>query len=382
MEKKKRKILYLITKSNFGGAQRYVYDLARAINSDVYDIAVACGGEGVLTDKLREKNIRVIPIASLARDISILAELRAIVSLFQIISKEKPDILHTNSSKAALFGGLIGRITRVPTIIFTAHGWAFNEDRSELQKNALKLLHWVTVLLSDATIAVSRSTKAQMDWPLAQKRMHVINPGRDVTHFYTKHEAREKLSENSPTLATSVHDRWIGTIAELHPIKRIDIAIHAFKALLPEYPALRYVIIGDGEQYAELQHLITKLELTKYVFLTGSIVEAAELLPAFDVFTLTSKSESYGYVVLEAGLAHVPVVASNVGGIPDIVTHGESGLLVPPMNIQALAEALDSVLKNRAAANAYSEKLHAFAATRTIDAMTRETLALYDAQRD
>ncbi|MEX0930774.1 MAG: glycosyltransferase [Candidatus Paceibacterota bacterium] len=378
METKKQKIVYVITKSNFGGAQRYVHDLATSLDTDTYDIAVVLGGEGILTEKLQERGIRVLPIATLKRDISLMDELRTFHSLYKIISAEKPDILHTNSSKAAILGGIIGWICFVPTIIFTAHGWAFNEERPPLHKTAIKLFHWITVLLSSTTITVSNSMKEQMDWPYAEKRMRVINPGRDISHFYTKEEARKKLTKYNTALTAHKEDIWIGTIAELHPIKRIDIAIHAVETLLTTYPNLRYVIIGDGEQRVWLQNLVAKRKLTEHVFFIGSITEAATYLPAFDVFTLTSQSESYGYVLLEAGLARVPVVASNVGGITDIVTNRESGLLVPPADIYALIDAVDSLLKEPENRTAYSEELHALATTRTVENMVQETLAVYE----
>ena len=159
MAKPKKKILYLITKSNWGGAQRYVFDLATSLNKEEYDVVVALGGTGRLVDELKNKKVRVIQLKSLERDISIFKEIKSAIELFKIIKSEKPNILHINSSKAGGLGALIGRILGVPKIIFTAHGWAFNEDRPWRQKISIKTLHWLTILLSHTTITVSETTK-------------------------------------------------------------------------------------------------------------------------------------------------------------------------------------------------------------------------------
>jgi len=151
----RKKVLFLITKSNWGGAQRYVYDLATHLDQTKFEPVVALGGDGELVTLLDHAGVRVIRINSLTRDISLKKEKEFASELYKIIRIEKPDILHVNSSKAGGVGTALGRILRVPRIIFTAHGWAFNEERPWWQRMVIKFLHWVTVLLSHRTIAVS-----------------------------------------------------------------------------------------------------------------------------------------------------------------------------------------------------------------------------------
>src|SRR5690606_30501769 len=145
MEKSKRKILFLITKSNWGGAQRYVYDLAAGLPEEEFETLVALGGDGPLTDKLRSQGVRVVPLPALQRDMSIDKDIQSFFDIWAIIRVERPHIFHVNSSKAGLFGALIGRLAGVPKIIFTAHGWGFNEDRPGWQKLAIKFGHWLTI---------------------------------------------------------------------------------------------------------------------------------------------------------------------------------------------------------------------------------------------
>ncbi|NQV93114.1 glycosyltransferase, partial [Candidatus Kaiserbacteria bacterium] len=143
---KKKKILFIITKSNFGGAQRYVYDIARSLSPDAFDVVVAFGGEGLLKDKLAHAKIRTVPIEDLERDINIFNEIDVFFQLLKLYRVEKPDIVHLNSSKIGGIGALAGRIAQVPLIIFTAHGWAFNEERSWGARKIIAFLYWITLI--------------------------------------------------------------------------------------------------------------------------------------------------------------------------------------------------------------------------------------------
>jgi glycosyltransferase involved in cell wall biosynthesis len=173
-------------------------------------------------------------------------------------------------------------------------------------------------------------------------------------------------------------DFWIGTIAELHPIKRLNRAIDAVSALIKEFPTVRFIIIHDGELRAQLEQQVKDLGLQEHVFFTGIIEEAARFLPAFDLFVLPSKSEAFPYVLIEAGHAQLPVVATEVGGIPDIIENGTNGILVPPENTPALTEALrtlirDEELRSRLA-RAHYEKTQTF----TLEKMITDTIAVYE----
>ena len=381
MHLKRTKVLFLITKSTLGGAQRYVYDLATALNPTEFDASVAVGGEGPLVEMLENAGSKVHKLTYLTRDISFFTEIRTSIELIRLIRKVKPDVLHINSSKAGLLGGLTGRLCRVPKIIFTAHGWAFNEDRTPFQKTLFKLLHFCTILLSHKTITVSNGMRAQMNWPCIQKKMVTVHLGRTVTNIKSKDDARgilEMKVQNPGARLIDFHDDiWMGTIAELHPIKRLNRAIDSVSALVKDIKNLRFIIIHDGQLRQQLEQQVRDLGLEKHVFFTGTIENAASLLPAFDVFVLPSKSEAFAYVLLEAGQAHVPVVATSVGGIPDIITNGENGLLVPPDNTPELTSAIGTLLDDselrEQLAQAHFERSKLF----TLEKMVSETQAIY-----
>ena len=373
----KKKVLYLITKSNWGGAQRYVYDLATNLDREKFEPVVALGGNGILADMLENAGIRVINIESLGRNISLKKEWAFARELWQILRVERPDVFHVNSSKAGGVGTLLGRLLRAPNVIFTAHGWAFNEDRPLWQKLITKFLHWITVLLSHRTIAVSSAIVKEMNWPGALRKMKIVNPGRTIGPMYQKIEAREKIMDFFPRLLPYQSDPWLVCVAELHPIKRHHILIEAISELVKDYPTLRLILIGDGELKSVIEKQIANADLTENIFVLGNITEAARFLKAFDMFALASKSESYGYVLHEAGLAGVPIIATNVGGITDIIIDQQTGLLVPPDNVNALIIAINTLLTNPTQRVNYASTLQIELQKRTVTKMTRQTESLY-----
>lgn len=353
MEKKK-KILYVITKSNWGGAQRYVYDIVTNLPPKKFDVSVVFGGEGELAIKLKEAGIRTIALKRLQRNIGIINDIASFFSLIKIFSKEKPDIIHLNSSKAGGLGGLAGRLAGVKKIIFTAHGWAFNEERDAISKFLILCASWLTVALSHKTIAVSDYDRGQAERMLFLKNKIVrIHNGIGKIKFVAKRTARENLlGERAGALRKAL---WIGTIAELHKNKGLSYAIKAIallKAKVRPSPSgegrtFAFVVIGEGEERVALETLIRETHLEHEVFLVSKRENAATFLHAFDIFILPSIKEGLPYVILEAGVAKLPVVGSAVGGIPETIQDMKSGILVKSKQEEEIALALKFLVVNK-----------------------------------
>lgn len=354
----KKKILFVITKSNFGGAQKYVFDLATSLPKDEFDVTVALGGSGILTDKLSSQNIKVLSLKSLVRDPHLLSDIRAFLELWAIIKKIKPDITHINSAKAGVIGTLTSRFAGVPKIIFTAHGWAFNEERPLYHKVIIRFFSWITVLLSHQTIAVSLAVKNDAkDWPLISEKITVIKNGINVPKFLTRDEARLRLF---PREKFRLQEKAfiVGTIAELHKNKGLSYAVTAFKKIVHDDSSVHYFIIGDGEERANLEALIKQSGLEDNVHLLGNVLDAALYLRALDIFLLPSVKEGLPYVVLEAGCASLPVVATNIGGLPEIIEHGVSGILIPPRDASAVENAVQQLRRDENNAKLLGEALN------------------------
>ena len=300
-KKKTKKILYCITKSNWGGAQRYVYDLATNLSRDNYEVAIALGGNGKLKETLEEAGIRTIFVKSLQRDVGVLKDIYSFFELVKIFRKEKPDIIHLNSSKMGGIGGLAGRIARIKKIIFTAHGWAYNEERSFSQKIIIAILHFVTVAFSHLTIVVSEKAREQFQsGNLMKKKMVVIHNGIGEIEFIEKEKARQEFVEVRLPQTEKVKEKikseplWIGTISELHKNKGLKYVIEAVDRLIKNeninisHRNIIFIIMGEGEERKNLEEVVKKNNLENSVFLVGNVKNASSYLKAFNIFTLTS----------------------------------------------------------------------------------------------
>ncbi len=369
----RKKVLYVITKSTLGGAQRYVFDLATRMPKDRFEVAVALGGEGPLKTNLQKAGVRVMSIPGLIRDVRLLQEVRVFRELLELFKREHPDVVHLNSSKIGAMGALAARMARVPRIVFTVHGWAFNEDRSMIAKCAIKGIQALTVALCHRVIVVSEHTRAQ----LPMRGTVVVRNGLSPLPLAARDAARAELLGDGA--ARHSDDLWIGTIAELHRNKGIDIALEAISDLVQAGRSLVYVVVGEGEERAELERSIAARGLSDHVHFVGHRADAARLLSAFDIFLLPSRTEALPYVLLEAGAAGLPVVATAVGGIPEIIENGISGFIVPPRDAHAIREAvarcMDSAPLRTFLGSALKKKV---ATSFSLTTMLEQTVKVYE----
>ncbi|MFZ2152192.1 MAG: glycosyltransferase family 4 protein [Minisyncoccia bacterium] len=347
------KIFHVITKGTWGGASAHVYDLlTEAVRRD-FETTLVFGASGELSEKANSSNIPSIQIPSLVRNVSIARDIKTLFTLYTLFRKEKPDIVHIHSSKAGFTGTLAARFAGCKKIIFTAHGWPHNEKRPEWQKIIFRVFEWLTILFSTHTIVVSDTMYTQAPSFLIHKKLHIIKNGVDSFTLYGKENARTALHLSYPT-STFI----FGTIAELHKNKGLDILIHAFKKIHQNYPNAKLCIIGDGEEKNTLKDIIRREKLENDVILLGNIPEAKEYLKAFTVFVLPSRTEALGYVLLEAGLAKTPCIATRVGGIPEIIEHEKTGILVSKEDVRELSMALEFTLTHKQDMEKYAQSLH------------------------
>ena len=340
----KKKILFVITKSNFGGAQRYVYELATRLPHDQFEVTVAFGGIGLLSEKLKHAGIQTYRIQSFERDINILKEIRSMFELASLIRTVRPDIIHLNSSKAGGTGALVARILGVPKIIFTAHGWAFNEARNGLWRSLVWILSWITALLSHAIIVVSAYDFRKTTMPFVKAKCHIIRTAVPEIDFLSQEEARSVLFSPEEQ-ALHAHDFWLVSIAELTQNKNLLTAVLAVQDYNRTHSTkIFYTIIGEGELRKEIETALSTTNDSGAIKLTGYVTEARGLLKAFDALILPSRKEGMPYVILEAGAAGLVAIGSNVGGIPEIIEDGISGMLIDPKNIKDITSHLHACI--------------------------------------
>lgn len=390
------KILYLITKSNFGGAQRYVFDLATEMQKRGEDVIVAFGGEGALATKLGEAGVQALQIPRLERDVNLLADVKTFFFLLDLYAREQPDIIHLNSSKIAALGALTGRLYNSwahilrflgkgghpARIIFTGHGWAFNEERSDFQRFIIGIIHWLTIRLVHQTIAVSNKTREQVGvLPFSWHKLVVIHNGVGKLTFLPRERAQQTILAQTPWETKTFTQRSvvIGTLAELHKNKGLNFAIEGLAQLKKQTSIpFVFIVLGEGEEREVLQKQITEAGLDEQVLLAGYKERGSELLLAFDIFLLPSITEAFPYAILEAGKAGIPTIASNVGGIPEIIDDMNSGILIHSRNGGEVARALKFLIENPDRRIQFGEAIATRIANRfNLETMTEETLALY-----
>jgi glycosyltransferase involved in cell wall biosynthesis len=343
---KQKKVLYIITKSNFGGAQRYVYELALANKARGCKVAVACGGIGELVEKLNENGIETFLVTGLERDLDLLKEIKAIYSLAKIIRDFDPDIVHANSTKAGGIGTFLARILFVPKIIFTAHGWPFLEPRSRSWKLMAFAGSYATAIFAHEIILVSRNDFKHTNMPGVKSKLNVIHTAVASFPLIPRDEARLKLLPQE-VIDQHFQNIWLITNAELNHNKNHTAAIDAVAEFNSQHATkIFYVIIGAGDSEATLKDQVELRSLSEYVYFCGYKADARQYLLAFDIFLLPSKKEGLPYALLEAGLAQIPCIASNTGGISEVITDKESGLLINPDNHMSIVMALNYLLTN------------------------------------
>ena len=345
MDNSQQTILFVITKSVWGGAQKYVCDLASRLPSHGFRVDVAAGGKGALYEKLRARGIPYHEISHFQRDIAFFKEIAAGIEITRLFLKIRPRIIHVSSPKAAGIAGSAATLCRFltffrynPTMVMTAHGWTFHETRPAWQRFFIRFFSRLTAFLCHHVIVVSRADyHAALRYRIAPAhKLALITHGIDANDylFLSRNEARTTLPKH-----ISDTSFLIGTIGEWTANKNYAALIEAARTVVNKNPDARFVLFGWGEQKQLLADRIRQHNLTRHVFLIEGITDAARYLKAFDVFILPSLKEGLPYVLLEAQCAGVPIVATAVGGIPEIVNE-TNGILVPPARHDLLAEAI------------------------------------------
>lgn len=303
----KKKILFIITKATWGGAQRYVFDLAMNLPKDKFEVAVAYGQEGKLANDLAEAHIRTVQLPSLGRDVSPVSDIKSFFEVRRCIRAERPDVVHLNSSKAAALGAFAARLSDVKKVIFTVHGWPFGEKRNVLAKLLIWKISWFTALLSHTVICVSdHDLHTAKRMPFISERAVLIYNGINPQMQFG---SGDKIRAAFPSGV-----KIIGTIGELTKNKNQVSLIEETR----NNPGMHLAIVGEGELRGEFEASIKKYRLGDRVKLFG-FIPASEALKGFDMFALPSLKEGLPYVLLEAKLAGLPIEANRVGGVGEIL---------------------------------------------------------------
>ena len=318
----------MITLAEVGGAQSYVAALLPAL-ADRYDVVLAAHGEGPLRVAATRVGVRFVALEHVRRPIQPFRDVAGLVELIRLFRRERPQIVHASSSKAGILGRLAASATRVPVRFFTVHGWAFSAY-SGLSSFLYRVSDRLMSPLTTVTICVSEKELA------AGLEARTCRPERSV------------VIHNAVDVSAALRSRHDRPVPRLIAVGRLKapkdfLTLVRSLAALPDR-AFEALIVGDGPDRDEVAAEIQRLGLEGRVQLAGERTDVPTLLADSDIFVLSSRSEGLPVSVLEAMAAELPVVASDVGGLAELVLDGETGLLVPSGDPAALAEAVGRLL--------------------------------------
>lgn len=341
------KILHIHTLPVVSGSGINTFLSMLELDKTLYKVELACGPGGRLIPLVQENGMKVRPFKHLVQPLDPVNDTLALLELILFLRKNPYHIVHTHNSKAGFLGRLAAKLAAVPVIVHTVHGFAFHEQeplwRQGLFRNLERLAsHWC-----DKMIFISEPL---IDWALrerivGQDKIIKIYSGIDLNQFCpanedVKNKIRQKwkLNRNDPV---------IGIVSKLWEGKGHTVLLEAFRALKKRITNARLVIVGEGYLYDDLLRMVKLNGLGDSVLFTGFQMDVSEILATFDVAVLPSFFEGMGRVLLEAMAMEKPVVASRVGGIPDLVKDGVNGVLVTPGNVQELAGAIEKIVTDK-----------------------------------
>jgi glycosyltransferase involved in cell wall biosynthesis len=376
------KVVHIITRMDMGGSAQNTLLTALHHDSQHYNVWLFKGStlESAMTkaetklveDQLetaKKQGIEIIDVPSLVRRISPTNDVRGLVALFRHIRKIEPHIVHTHTSKAGILGRLAAWLARVPTIIHTR---SLSKIFLQMEKLLGRITHHHVALTPE-------EGKDYLNLGVAKsKNISVIHSGVDLEQFSqgAKQRTRKRKELNIP--ADSL---VIGYVGWLIPIKGVTYLVKAMAEVAEKYPKSLLVLVGKGDDKGEeeikLREQVQSLGLTDKVLFLGWRPDVAEITGCFDIFVLPSLNEGMGRVLVEAMAAGLPIVASRVGGIPDLIKNGENGLLVPPAEASAFGKAISDLLSDKEKRNRMGEAGKKVCLPYSAEAMVERINTLY-----
>ncbi len=327
------KIIYIVTRSNeIGGAQIHVRDLAKELKRQGHDVIVLAGGDGRYYRQLEAHGILFRRIPDLLQPINPIKDISAFNTLRKYICKEKPDLISLHSSKVGFLGRICAKLYGVP-VVFTAHGWSFTEGIPGLTRYIYFVLEWLTAPLATRIITVSaydRFLALRYRVGKKQKLITICNGMPDIEECFFANPADESIK--------------IIMIARFSLQKDHVLLLKALSTLMDIEWSLE--LIGSGSKVSVIKSMVVEFGLEKRVHFSGEVSDIMERMSKSQIYVLTSFWEGLPRSIIEAMRAGLPVVASRVGGVAELISDGENGFLIEPGDVNTLIKRLQQLLGN------------------------------------
>lgn len=358
-EKRRIKVMHVITRMDMGGSAQNTLLTCLGLNKRLYDVLLVFGPgtesemtpleEEIVTGRLelaRKSGVRCLMVDGLLRRIDPLKDMATAFSLWRLCRRERPDIVHTHTSKAGILGRWAAFLAGVPAIVHTPHGHVFFGHFSIGFSRLFYLAEKLTEPVTDMLVALTQGEKKDyLDLGLTRgHKMATVHSGVD-TRLFAPVEVDN--AEKRASLGLRPDGPVVGSVGWLLPIKGPDLLLEAMARVWKEMPDARLLFIGKGFLEKKLRKRAADLGMSDRVCFAGWRDDIPEILQIMDVFVLPSRNEGMGRAIVEAMAAGKPVIGTDVGGIPDLIVNGRNGFLVPAENALALAEAIIQILMDR-----------------------------------
>ncbi|MCK5133406.1 MAG: glycosyltransferase family 4 protein [Candidatus Sabulitectum sp.] len=350
MTEKKTTVLHIITKMAVGGAQMNTLISCREISKMGYPSAVLTGPEispeGTFSDLSEKYGIPVFTAPHLIRKLSPFHDIKAFFEIRNIIDQNDFSIVHTHGSKAKFLGRLAAAHAKTPVkIVQTVHGWSFFDTMPPLQKAFYSLLERFGYKLANANIVVSpHDIKKGVNWGIGKPEDYqLIRSGVEFGAFFAQRGNNLKAKQ---LLGIPLASPVVGTVIRLASQKHPEAIVDVAEKVKLSFPDVRFVVVGDGPLDCYMRQYIAEKKLKDNFIMLGSRKDVAEILPAFNVFLLTSRSEGLPRAMLEALAVRIPVVATDVGGIAELINGLKNGFLCSHGDIDCLAKGVCKLLNS------------------------------------
>jgi len=348
----------VIARLNIGGPAQHAILLTAGLDRTRFATTLITGvvgrGEGDFSGMARARGVDPVVIPELGRAIRPGRDLTALVKLVSLFRRLRPDIVHTHTAKAGTLGRLAARIAGVPVKIHTFHGHVLDGYFSPAVTRVFVGMERMLARATDRLVTVSPRLRTEL---LAMgigrpEQVEVIPLGLDLERF---RRARPGVPTLRPSLGLGSEVPLLGIVGRLVPIKDHPTLFQAMALLRTSNPPVHLAVVGDGEERARLEELAGRLKLGQRIHFLGWRTDLDTILTEVDVVICASKNEGTPVALIEAMAAGVPVLSTDVGGVADLVAHGETGWLVRPGDPPSLAEAIrhllgDAALRARLAA--------------------------------
>ena len=345
------KIALIITRLDKGGSADVVLSLFQRLTRDGYDTTLIYGLTRDYPDNFKDisENMgdKIIYMRCLRRDINPFWDIVCLFKLINIMKRNVFQIVHTHSSKAGFIGRLAAKLSGVKVIVHSPHGHIFYAYFGKIKTVLFVLLEKIAAKFTNRIITLTELGKQDhIKFGIASPGKFIpVYCGIDLNRFL---DLKIDRDEERRKWHLSKDELVIGTVSRLVPIKGCEYFIKAMPGIKKEAPNTKFIIAGDGFLRQNLEKLVQDLGISEDAIFTGYQSDINRLMSIFDIYVSPSLNEGMGRCLLETQALGVPVVATNVGGVPEIVKDNKTGILVPPKSPEALMQAIVTLLKDEA----------------------------------